>query len=458
MSSNEPPKGAASTGTNGAGSSANEPKIKPKPKGYTNPALQAMGIPRLRIPSRNWCIFWAVTGSLTAMYVYDRRERKKKRQEWKDRVSFMATQRMDPMQLPRKVLVYVAPSPGDYLETTMSHFRQYIKPILVAAAIDYEVRSESRQGDIRAMVAEEIRNQRRSSVGLPTSEDEKTIENRQLQESLTEHLEKNQEGGVICVGRGAYKEYMNGVHEGWLGPLEAPVEVNNETGIEAVNEVHKEEISSDAAYNTVDETHKEVNEIAPENAENLGNSEINEEPLTTDIHQAESETKPENENNNDNDKEEEDKKDEEKRKPVPKPYILGQDYMDAELPAEFSTLAKFDPIAAIPHEHIQGFKNIPIRIYRFFNRRQVANEIGEATAAAIFGHTRAFNPRHDDQLLVEEEDYWPNKWKKKGLESNSEWMREFIIDERVCGNMRVYDKGPELLSGQETSEFASDNN
>ena len=35
-------------------------------------------------------------------------------------------------------------------------------------------------------------------------------------------------GGIICVGRGAYKEYLSGVHEGLLGPLEKPQSVIDE--------------------------------------------------------------------------------------------------------------------------------------------------------------------------------------------------------------------------------------
>lgn len=443
-SSNNEPKPGESPKV-GEAAKAELPKTVPKPvkKGYTNPALQAMGIPRLRIPSRNWCIFWAVTGSLTAMYVYDRRERKKTRQAWKDRVAHLASQPMEPNQLPRKVTVYLAPSPGDYLETTMTHFKHYIKPILVAAAVDYEVRSESRQGELRALVAEEIRNKRREYLGLPSSEDEKTLEDRALRESLTEHLERNQEGGVICVGRGAYKEYMNGVHEGWLGPLEAPVEAipaaTTESDTNADMETrHMDELSCD-----VDESSEIVNSEPVLPASNSqDDSNTNETSSLAAIHEAESQPKQ------DQEKEQEEKQEEgekEKRKPVPKPYISGQDMVEAELPAEFATLAKFDPLGAIPHEHIQGFKNIPIRMYRFFNRRQVAEEIGQATAAVVFGHTRPFDFKYDDQLLAEEEDFWPNKWKKTGLQKNSEWMREFIIDERVCSKMQVYEKGPEIL-------------
>ena len=37
-----------------------------------------------------------------------------------------------------------------------------------------------------------------------------------------DELNPMEAGGVICIGRGAYKEYMTVVDEGLLGPLEVP--------------------------------------------------------------------------------------------------------------------------------------------------------------------------------------------------------------------------------------------
>lgn len=41
-------------------------------------------------------------------------------------------------------------------------------------------------------------------------------------------IDDSSAGGIICVGRGAYKEYLSGVHEGLLGPLEKPQSVIDE--------------------------------------------------------------------------------------------------------------------------------------------------------------------------------------------------------------------------------------
>ncbi|GMF82905.1 unnamed protein product [[Candida] boidinii] len=47
-------------------------------------------------------------------------------------------------------------------------------------------------------------------------------------------LDQRDAGGIICVGRGAFKEYMNGLHEGLLGPLTAPPQPLKPASIEEV--------------------------------------------------------------------------------------------------------------------------------------------------------------------------------------------------------------------------------
>ncbi|ANB11458.1 Tim54p [Sugiyamaella lignohabitans] len=465
----------------GAGSTAGASK-PPRSKGYTNPALQAMGIPRLRLPSRNWSIFWALTLTVTGVYAHDRYQRKQIRQKWKDRVSHLAAQPMNPLELPRKVTVYIAPPPADYLDLGFAHFRQYIKPILVAAAIDYEVRSESRQGEIRALVAEEIRNQRRSDAGLPTTGEQ----NDDLDDMIASKVYRDNTGGVICVGRGAYKEYMNGLHEGWLGPLEAPVEEVSEastndqlplsdsavnsaelssgsdanansttevTSAEAATPVEGLAVSSRAASETVSSPSKgEVQTLdqAKESLESVEEFPDRERDLQ-DIYGQLPEKKDGEEAAGSGDAEGSEKKEEKKK--VPKPYIKIPEYEDLETPAQLETLAKFEPLAAIHFPHLLGFRNTPKRMYRFFNRRKLAEEMGEATAAVVFAQTRQFKPHEDQDLLKHEENEWPAQWKAKGLETGSEWMWDFAVDERIGNKLSVY----EFRDNNTTSdEFSSD--
>lgn len=399
-----------------------------KSKGFSHPALQAMGIPTLRIPSRNWLIFWGVIGSFTSIYVYDRRERKRIREEWKHRVSYLAQQKMEPTEMPRKVTVYVAPPPGDYLEEGFAHFRQYIKPILTAAAIDYTVKSAKRQGEIRSTVAEEIRNIRRAELGLPLSyKDDKD----ELDRFIESKIKKSDvPGGVICVGRGAYKEYMNGLHEGWLGPLEAP-KVDTSVADDRANEFPDPERDLRDIYGELKDE--------PKKSDVQSTDLRSTEATVATLDEATESQQPSDSKQDDSHKEDKNEEDEEKKKPVPKAYIKIPDYVNLETPSEFERLAKFEPMAAIGHPHLLGFLNTPFRLYRFFNRRKLADEMGRSTAAVVFGNYRPFDIHSDPDALVQEENDWPRKWKKKGLENNSEWMWDFKVDERIGSRLTVYE-------------------
>ncbi|KAF6061902.1 Inner membrane protein import complex subunit Tim54 family protein [Candida albicans] len=108
---------------------------------------------------------------------------------------------------------FIAPPPNDFLDESLKLFRKFIKPVLNAGVVDFEIFSESRQGDIRASVAEKIR-ELRHVLGLYK------VFPADINVKSEDAIDDSSAGGIICVGRGAYKEYLSGVHEGLLGPLE----------------------------------------------------------------------------------------------------------------------------------------------------------------------------------------------------------------------------------------------
>lgn len=534
----EPPK--ADSGASNAPKDA-KPARKP---GYTNPALRAMGIRQLRLPSRNWMIFWTVCGTIGGGIYYDRHERKKVRQQYKDAVSYLGEKPLSGLQVPRKVTVFVAPPPGDYLDHVLTHFRAYIKPILTAAALDFEVKQESRQGEIRYVVAEGIRNYRREKMGLPkepsrlmvdeeeynklvaeqnaeverlkagrenkpnpnptfqafsqinkpTSDEPEmsvavagTISQEQLDKEITSRLEFDPESGVICVGRGAYKEYLAGLHEGWLGPLQDPRP--DEDTRKAYEEFPDRDRDDEDALGQLKEpvqveqvdTLQGTTEMVKDISESI--SESNGVTTTTDVVQTpagpedvvtEEIKKPKT--LKEMTPEEWDPKaplPEIKRKPVPKPYITPDEYSEAELSEYYasgfenastahSTVSSninqqpndlhspsgsgtafvdqffFSPIAVIPHRHIMGFLNTPLRIVRYFNKRAIADEVGAATVVAVTGDTRPFDCNKDQDILLSEESDWPSKWVKKGQDNGSEWVQPVKVDQRVMEKVKVY--------------------
>lgn len=409
-------------------------------KSWSNPALKAMGIPRISLPSRNWMIFWSVLASIGGGIYYDKHQQTLIRDKYMAQVEQLSKEIYPTNRIPRRVSVFIAPPPNDFLEESMRHFRKYIKPILNAAAIDYEVYTENRQGDIRAQVAERIRDLRKKTAeeklqreaeaekeaynqswakffrSVPQyfkrgekKDDAEVYASRHLLYAATDLLglyryteavtpvrddEKDVAfaGGVICVGRGTYKEYMTGVQEGLLGPLVKPAEP--------------------------------VPELSEDGETKAANDDIDDFGLN------EGEEKP-------------------KQEPVPKPYIQAADYAAAPLAPELDLTQVIrndknvpvlfeQPVYVFPVPKLSGFLNIPRKIYRYFNTHAVAEEVSAKTLPIVYGTTRQFEFK--DRFLGKEEELdWPKQWVERGRSKNSEWVQELEVDERIAKRMRVYE-------------------
>lgn len=418
---------------------SSESKSKGVKPGYSNPAFKAMGIPTLRFPSRNWMIFWSVLTVSVSGILYDKYEQKQIKDHYQQLVKPLSETKLEINKRPRKITVFIAPPPSDYLDSSLKVWKRYVKPILYYAGLDYEVIEEEKQGVIRTEVANRIRDfrkqlQNQNTVASPNVVPEKDLPNidegsaldveaakkfkaefdyRDLigifykrekptiidEDSLTENPLLS--GGVICLGRGAYKEYITGLHEGLLGPLDPP-SVKPET---------KEE-------NVKVEEHLETNS---------------------------------DENNKEKEKEVE------KDTEVLKPFISPDEYSNVEIPQELQLSQKGDflrdpitntpillhqSILMIPIPNLIGFLNIPERIYRFYRKRYYAEAVCSAVADMVEQNgIRPFESPQDLNLGEEEEEDWPKNWVKEGIKRNSEWTRELKDDPRIVEYIHLYNKG-----------------
>jgi len=109
------------------------PSATSMPPSGIRTVLQYTGIPkswlkRPKLPSRNWLIFISVTSSITGLYIYDRQQCKRIRQDYIDRVKHLADEPLDAMEWPRKVKVYGSKWPGDEdFDQSLKYFRKYVK-------------------------------------------------------------------------------------------------------------------------------------------------------------------------------------------------------------------------------------------------------------------------------------------------------------------------------------------
>ncbi|KAF5860357.1 mitochondrial import inner membrane translocase subunit tim54 [Aspergillus alliaceus] len=396
-----------------------------KPTKAPNPVWRMLGMPnfRLKLPSRNWMIFFAVTGSWTAAIVYDRKEKKRAKQKWCDLVAHLAKESLPVEQTRRKLTVFLSAPPGDGLRVAREHFKEYVKPILVAAALDYQVIEGRREGDIRAGLSERIRKFRRKS-GEPST----VVEEPGLEEVVADAREKigvvdePVPKGDLVIGRNTWREYIRGLHEGWLGPLDPP---QPPVTIDTPSPSEGAETSTPASDVPAAE-----------------NTETKDEPK---------------------------KKDEKSSKPTgPTPaYITPADYSSQSLPP--SLPESLDGSVPIHFPHILGFLNTPIRIYRYLNQRHVADSVGREVAGIVLASTTRpyrdgssstdseFTPagtdatpvadnlmggNYEQQVLLEEEEREWHKSVHKKDESNPdkerEWLDSVVLDPRIAARMQRY--------------------
>lgn len=372
-------------------------KTAPKPRAeFRHPVLSMMGISRLRIPSRNWLIFWGITGTLVGGYYWDRRERIKVRDYWVEKVAYLGQQPITPYDVPRKLTVYVAPPPNDFIDAGLQHFRNFIKPVFTSAAVDHELITEERQGFIRSQVAQKIRKLRKSLKLKDEPQDEPQDK---LEAKIDSKWIRDMTGGTVLIGRGAYKEYMSGLQEGWFGPLERPQFVQDL--IDKQDEEERERLL----------TRKRENAKSTDGAREVDY--LNEEDY------------------------EQDRKASLNRKfPVEPAYIRTKDLADLDLPTEFAQHVP-DPLSVVRHPHLLGILMAPVRIYRWLNQKYLAEEMGRQAAGIVFAQTRQYE-LEDANLAVSDEDDWPNRFKSNGMDNDSEWMREFHVDPRFAAALRVY--------------------
>ena len=392
-------------------------------------------------------IFISVVSTWTAAVVYDRRETKKIQKKWCDLVAHQAQESLRVNELRRPITVIIAAPPGDGIGPTRDHFRKYCKPMMVAAQIDYVVIEGRKEGDVRYGVAEKIRRLRRSKgeKGDTTEEDavadaEEVVQKMRLASGIVE--EPGLKGDLV-LGRHTLKEYLRGLHEGYLGPLTKPLKpqiLSPEPGASATLEELNDNVQADG------------NATQPESDVNGATSEEKSEP----------------------------KKEEHKEDPRAS-YLPISDYESAPLSPHTPTM--FDPVGVIEQTHLLGFLKFPRRLWNFLNQRKVADKAGADVAAIILAanspyqesqsyastssieydnvpddtrapesdaHVVQTSRSYEQQSVLEHEEA---DWHKSARQARKEgdpreriWAEPVVMDPRIAHRMRKFELSDEEKS------------
>jgi import inner membrane translocase subunit TIM54 len=404
---------------------------------------------RFKLPSRNWSIFLTIVGSWSGAVYYDRREKRRIEKKWCDAVSHLRQQTLPHNVMRRKLLVVLAGPPADGLLSAREHFHEYVRPILVAGGMDWEAMEGRKEGDIRAQVAERIRDLRRRNgeTGGESTEEEKEKILQDLRKTLGVVPEPATAGDLV-IGLNTWREYIRGLHEGWLGPLEQPLSTiipepadkKTDAEIEAVA-VSKDDQPPDILSS--------ITEDVPGEA------------VHSSAASPKSEESAEGKVDSETDSEDKSKKPEPKKRKQPPPFISTSEYSAATLPPTF--VSDLGPSVAVTHPHILGFLRTPIRMYRFLNRRKVADDVGRQVAAAVLasnvpyqqiertvdednssssaGTSRSGLVWEQEELLNDEVKGWHKSVFKRdeaAAAKESVWLDPIVLDDRIASRMRKF--------------------
>ncbi|KAF3929241.1 hypothetical protein AA313_de0205023 [Arthrobotrys entomopaga] len=386
----------------------------PVPK-KPNPAFEYvfMGLPKFKakLPSKPWLVFIGAVATWTGLIVHDRREKKKAQAYWCDRVSHIAQKPLLPSQLPRKVTIYLSSPPGDGITSAREYFKEYVKPVLVAAAVDYEVVEGRRTGEIRWKVAERTRRVRRGEEDTEGTEKEAAIKAHEKQAGISR---EEGPGGVVVIGRHTWKEYVRGLHEGWLGPADIPEEEDVAGG-------NKKDAPEQLPVVAT------ISDVLP--------SESTEEKSTS---------PPTDEGSSKENVEEKEKEEKPKKPQFPVPTISQIEYPSATLPP--SIPSTFQPTKLVPFPHLLGFLNTPFRIQRYLTQRRLMEHVSREVASIALGTYEPYQSREDvtEACKIEEED-WPKKWidrlsKGDVEDGKDEPLREKTIVENLQVDGRIVER------------------
>lgn len=383
-------------------------------KGGLYSALRFTGIPpswlekRPKLPSRNWLIFIGVVTSIAGLYVDDRRKCKKIREEYTAKVRHLAEETLGTQDWPRKVTVYSCRYPEDHdHERSMVYFKRYVKPMLVAAAIDYDIINGNQYGALTGKVSDDIKKRRRELAGLQKSHEEELNSFIPLPGDRTPagKARRQLEGGTVIIGRHSLKEYLEGVSRGWSGSAKV---VDQE-------EAFAETLSDDVFDDPLGPPPTQESRTPPGGSllppPELSRGSAN--GLFGPIRQA----------------------------PPPPPPKMPTFHMSDDPPA---TLPPQSPIGLVPFTNHLGFLQVPYMIYDFFTERHRVLAGCKAGYAIAMGQTRPMTKKDldfDSQSEGFIKGSW-NKLPKRIKESKESYYKDLTKDVKIARELAYGEREP----------------
>ncbi|ORZ21697.1 mitochondrial import inner membrane translocase subunit Tim54 [Absidia repens] len=377
----------------------------------------------IKAPSRGTVIFTSIVGTIGGSYFGSKYYAQQSRQALCDKVSWLADRPCGVHERPRKVQVFLTAPPGDGLEKSRNWFSDYVKPVLVAAAIDYEVKEARQVGQIEKVVRDQVIERRKNEQQQPqqpfTTSDiaETTSRPNPFAPAMQDVLQQNAAAvddfdGVIAIGRNAWREVVSGLDQGCTVSLRQvaleEAEAERQKTLDEEKQQQQKEQESSGNEATIDPS--SLDEPAPVS-----------EQVLVDISIV------------DNQQEQQQQQlQQEEQKQSDETTVDSPIYADDK--DGFGVPAKLSPIMYVPHENIIGWTNIPYRIYMWLVDYQRIDRFGEYVVAVALNKVR---PLAVEDLDVghQEKKYWIGDDEAKTAKDQDQPIK---MDDRVRVELKTY--------------------
>ncbi|ORX58958.1 hypothetical protein DM01DRAFT_1333560 [Hesseltinella vesiculosa] len=372
----------------------------------------------LKAPSRGTVIFTSIVGTISGGFFAKQHYANQSEKALCDRVAFLADRPCGVHERPRKVQVFLTAPPGDSMEKSRVWFGSYIKPVLVAAAVDYEVKEARTPGEIETMVRQRIIEKRRAAIvandaNAQAQAELVTTDANPFAEKMKPVLEsqgKDEFDGVIAIGRNAWRELVTGISHGCTISLAQAAK--DEAERQRQQEMAKQQEEAEKAAKEANKNDKAGDAAAITDAQAIASQEpastdpsLLEEALALDAEQGVDLTE------------------------------LAADQEEPLDPADaFGIPTPLSPVIYIPQENIIGWTNIPYRIYMWCVDYKRIERFGSYAVAVALNQTQPLR-LEDIDVGYQEMKYWIGDDEAKQAKEND---KPIEVDRRVLEVLTTY--------------------
>lgn len=386
-----------------------------------------------KLPSRNWCIFWGTTASLSALLGYDKIRKRSISKELDEKCKPFRDEPIPVWLEPNQATAFIPPT-----HWARFWFSSYVAGVLDSGAIEYDLSEPKSLGSTRRLVRDRIW---RAKEQLPERVARQALSFFKDPSDVARDM-YNPANSLIAVGSNAWREVLHGLAEGCFTDRETYTSflVNRER-TRIYNDLQEErrleeESKKDTPNSTQDKEtliEKDIR-LAIEEKNVEGEDKTIESSKSYNPHQMIMAAA-----NNTKQKQSLYQKQQSNLPPVDTELqelyskIDSNKLLNSDSPIDSSLYdmtklplnLQLPVLGYIPATNLRGWRQFPNRIIGFFNERKTTRWIGNETLIVVENKVLPFKINHDEFLgdsFIYTEKEWSDKQKQETNVPDIPWL------------------------------------